>query len=180
VVGIYSAAYGLVAAPFALVVGSMAQFLYPIMFRASAIGSQKSKMNAMKVMLITSTVICSLGVIIVALLNEQMAWIGLGEQYREDAQKLFVWIALGYGCLGVSMSFGLAAQAEKRTLDLLIAYGTSAVVNVSLNILLIPELGAFGAVIATVFALVVHLGAMATLFKLSRGPIQHARPIKTE
>ncbi len=164
VVGIYSAAYGLVSAPFTLVVGSMAQFLYPIMFKVSASGNQKSKLNVLKAMLITSSAICLIGVVIVSLFDEQIAWLALGEDYRQKATGLLIWIAMGYGFLAVSMSFDLAAYGGKRTSDMFIAYGIAAILNVSFNVALIPEYGAKGAVIATLISLFFYLITMAALF----------------
>lgn len=169
VVGIYSAAYGLVSAPFTLVVGSMAQFLYPIMFRVSASGDQKKKSQVLKGMLIASSVISLLGVLIVSLFDEQIVWLALGENYRQQATGLLVWIAMGYGFLAVSMSFDLAAYGGKRTSDMFIAYGIAAIFNVSFNFMLIPEFGAKGAVIATLISLFFYLITMAALFIYREG-----------
>jgi len=171
VVGLYSAAYGLVSAPFTLVAGSMAQFLYPIMFRVSASDDPKKRLNIMKAMLITTSVISLLGVLLVGLLGEQIAWLALGENYREGATPLLLWIALGYSFIAVSFSFDLAAYGSKRTLDMFISYGISAVINIGLNIMLIPAHGAMGAVTATVIALFFYLIIIATLFFLKEKQI---------
>lgn len=152
VVGIYSASYGLVAAPFILVISTMAQFLYPIIFKASASGDQKSRLNMLKASLITSSAICLVGVIFIKMFAEQIAWIALGEAYRQKAEELLVWVAAGYGFLAVSMSFDLAAYGEKRTPDIFVAYGFAAILNVVFNIMLIPEHEAMGAVIATLIS----------------------------
>jgi len=163
-VGIYSAAYGLVSAPFTLVVGAMAQFLYPIMFRVSAEGNQKNKNNVLKTMLIASSFICFVGVIFVGFFDDYIAWLALGEQYRYESEKLLFWIALGYGFLSVSMSFDLAAYGNKRTTDILIANTGAAIANVSLNVIFIPDHGAMGAVIATVISLFFYLIIISVLF----------------
>lgn len=164
VVGLYSAAYGLVSAPFTLVAGSIAQFLYPIMFRVSAENDHKKRLNIMKAMLITTSVISLLGVILVGLFDEQIAWIALGKNYREEATHLLLWIALGYSFIAISFSFDLAAYGSKRTLDMSISYGISAMINVVLNIILIPDYGAMGAVIATLISLFCYLLVIAVLF----------------
>lgn len=164
VVGFYSAAYGLVSAPFTLATGAMVQFLYPIMFKASASGNQKSRFKVLKGMLITSSAICVIGVVLISVFDEQIVWLALGEDYRKEATGLLIWIAMGYGFLAVSMSFDLAAYGGKRTSDMLIAYGIAAIVNVSFNVALIPEFGAKGAVIATLLSLFFYLITMAGLF----------------
>ena len=164
VVGIYSAAYGLVSAPFILVAGSMAQFLYPIVFKLSAAGESKKRMTVLKTMLIMSSVIGLLGVILVGVFDNQIVSIALGKSYREDAAGLLLWVAMGYGFLAISMSFDLAAYGEKRTVDIFVAYGIAAVTNVTLNIALIPDHGAKGAVIATFASLFCYLVAISLLF----------------
>ncbi len=163
-VGIYSAAYGLVSAPFTLVAGAMAQFLYPIMFQAAADNDDKKRIKIMQAMLKTTTIVSALGLMLVAFFDEQLAWVAFGEEYRAGALELLLWIAMGYGFLAISMSFDLAAFGHKRTADMLLAYGVSAISNVTLNILFIPEYGAMGAVIATLVSLFVYLIIMASLF----------------
>ena len=163
-VGIYAAAYGLVSAPFTLVVGSMAQFLYPIMFRASASGNHQNRNNILLAMLATSAVICLLCVVFVALFAQHITWLTLGESYRQEAAGLLVWIAAGYGLMAVSTSFDLAAYGAKRTTDILLAFGASSIVNLVLNIALIPEYGPKGAAIATFFALLTYFIAMSTVY----------------
>ena len=164
VVGIYSAAYGLVAAPFTLVVGSMAQFLYPIVFNASVENKKARKIYALKSMLFTSTFISVIGILLVLFLGEQIAWVALGAQYRVQAVELLLWVAIGYGCLAISMSFDLAAYGDKRTSDLLIASSISSALNLIMNLILIPEYGALGAAISTMTALICYLIVMSLLY----------------
>ena len=164
VVGIYSAAYGLVSAPFTLLIGSMAQLLYPLVFRASSDGDSEHRNNLLRGMLIVSSVICGVGLFVVGLFDSQIAWLALGAAYREEASGLLFWIAFGYGLHAVAMSFDLAAYGGKKTVDIFLSYGVAALANVIFNIVLIPKYSAMGAVIATFISLLLYLATMAALF----------------
>lgn len=162
VVGIYAAAYGLVSAPFALAASAIAQFAYPRIFRNCA--SNKRSDKSVNKILIVNFLTCLLGVAAVVIFKDLIAWIGLGDHYREGATDLLVWIALGYGCFAVATTFDLMAYGNKRTSDMFISYGVASIVNVVFNIILIPDYAALGAAIATMLALMSYLICMALLF----------------
>ncbi len=78
-----------------------------------------------------------------------------------SAYKVVPIVALGYYYFGLARFFRLGAMITKRTKY--IAYSTSiaAVVNVLLNLLLIPRFGMFGAGAATVGSFFVQFAVMA-------------------
>ena len=88
---------------------------------------------------------------------------------------VFVWLAAGYGFLGVAMSFDLAAYGANKTKNIMVAYLVSAMVNFSLNLFLIPRLAAEGAAIATMIALLVYLLVMVSLYREPK----YSRPAQT-
>lgn len=167
-VGIYSAAYGLIASPFTLAAGMAAQFLYPIVFRAAGSGDGARQKSVLRTMLLLTTMVSLVGVGIVWLFRVQIAWLALGLEYRAEAVELFLWLAAGYGFLGVAMSFDLAAYGANKTRNMMVAYLASAAVNVGLNLYLIPVLAAEGAAIATMGALLVYLIVMAFMYREPR------------
>jgi O-antigen/teichoic acid export membrane protein len=160
-VGIYSAAYGLVASPFTIVVGMAAQLFYPIVFKAAGESDRVKEQFILRSMLALSSAFCAIGVVFIWIFGPQIAQLALGVEYREEALGLFVWLAAGYGLLGVAMSFDLAAFGENKTKRIMFSYLLSALINVSLNFYLIPLYGAKGAAVATMFALLSYLAAMA-------------------
>ncbi len=160
-VGIYSAAYGLVASPFTMCVGMAAQLLYPIVFKAAGEGDTVKEQFLLRAMLALSSAFCAIGVVFIWIFGPQIAQLALGVEYREEALDLFVWLAAGYGLLGVAMSFDLSAYGANKTKRIMFSYLLSALLNVSLNFHLIPLYGAKGAAVATMFALLFYLAAMA-------------------
>lgn len=163
-VGIYSAAYGLMSVPFVLLAAMLIQFMYPIVFASHAADSAVGVRGILRGMLFVTAFIGVVGVGLVWLFPEQIVWLALGEEYRAGAMALLFWIAIGYAALGIAQCFDLSAYGAKKTGDLMLAYGVAASVNVTLNLLWIPELGPEGAAKATAAALVCYLLVMAGLY----------------
>jgi len=161
-VGLYSAAYGLISAPFVMVSGAVAQFLYPIFFKTNKDEDRTKKVVSKS--LLVNTVIVFCGVIFIYIFTDLIAFIGLDISYRDGASDLFVWLAVGYGFFAMSSSFDLAAYTDKNTVDIMIAYLMSSACNVGLNILLIPQHASKGAAIATMFSLMMYFVCMAAIY----------------
>lgn len=160
-VGLYSAAYGAVAAPFTIGLGALAQFAYPILFRGSD-GRHGSHRALQGLLLVAGGAGC-LGVLIVSIFSEQLARFALGPEFR-SASGLMVWIAVGYACYAMGTMFDLVAYERRTTVDILWANGFAAALNVLLNWLLIPSEGARGAAMATCFSLVLYLVVIAVRY----------------
>jgi len=161
-VGLYSAAYGLVSAPFVLAAGAVGQFLFPIFFKTNRDKDRTKKMVSKSLLLNTLVVIC--GVLLIYIFADLIAFIGLDITYRESASGLFVWIAVGYGFFAMSSSFDLAAYTHKKTVDITIAYLIASACNIGLNILLIPQHASEGAAIATMLSLATYFFCMAAIY----------------
>lgn len=160
-VGLYSAAYGLVSAPFLLTAGAVGQFLFPIFFKTNRDKNLTEKLVSKTLLLNTAIIFC--GVLLVYIFADTIAFIGLDISYRDTASSLFVWIAVGYGFFAMSSSFDLAAYTNKKTVDITIAYLVASACNIGLNILLIPQYASEGAAIATMFSLVAYFFCMAAI-----------------
>jgi O-antigen/teichoic acid export membrane protein len=169
VVGIYAAAYGLMASPFMLLVGMSAQYLYPIVFRNWANGSLKDQQRLLTAMLISSTSAAIIGVAAVWLFSSQIAHLALGSNFREEASPLFIWLAVAYGLQGIAMSFDMVAYGSKRTSNIMQSYLIAALLNIAFNIWLIPLYAAKGAAIATMLSMFAYLLVMASLYMMSNG-----------
>jgi O-antigen/teichoic acid export membrane protein len=169
VVGVYAAAYGLMASPFMLLVGMSAQYLYPIVFRNWASGRLKDQQRLLTAMLVSSTAAAIIGVVAVWLFSSQIAHLALGSSFREGASPLFIWLAVAYGLQGIAMSFDMAAYGSKRTVHIMLAYLVTALLNIALNIWLIPIYSAKGAAIATMLSMFAYLIVMVSLYMKSNG-----------
>lgn len=160
VVGIYSAAYGLISTPFMAIGAMVARYVYPFWYKYSAEKDIESEKNIKKYMLITTVIISFLGVILVVSFKGLLASMFLSKNYSGGAVKLMPWIAGGYGLLIVAWAFDISAYAKKKTKVITISYCIAAGVNIVLNILLIPGIGALGAAISTFLTFLVYLIAM--------------------
>ncbi len=160
-VGLYSAAYALVSAPFTIIAGIAAQVMYPAVMAA---GVRREGASTLPGPMLAATLLVGAGgVSAVWLWGDRLAALLLAESYRDGVSNLLLWIALGYACLGVSYSFDLAAHGSAKTRYMMIASGVAAAANVGLNLLLVPAGGAEAAAVATAAALVLYAASMAAL-----------------
>ena len=160
-VGLYAAAYGLVAAPFTLATGAAAQVMYPVVFAESA---RRGRALVLSPPLLAATLLFGVGgVALVWWAGDGVAALVLAEEYRAGAAGLLVWIAAGYACFGIATGFDLGAYGAGRTTYLMAASGAAAAANVGLNLWLVPERGTAGAAVATAAALFVYLACMVAL-----------------
>ena len=161
-VGLYAAAYGLVAAPFTAASGAVAQVMYPVVFAASA---RRGGSPVLPGPMLAGTLLIGVGgVLAVWWWGDLLAAVVLAEGYRAGVSGLLLWIALGYACFGVATCFDLAAYGAGRTTQPMAAGAVAAAANVGLDLLLVPTHGARGAAVATAVALLCYLLCMAGLF----------------
>ena len=175
-VGLYAAAYGLVAAPFTVAVGAAAQVMYPVVFAASA---RRGRAFVLPAPMLAGTLLLGAGgVAVVWFAGDALAALVLAEEYRAGVVGLLVWIAAGYACFGVAACFDLGAYGAGWTKHLMASSGAAAAANVGLNLWLVPARGAVGAAVATAAALFVYLACMVALSRRSAGrgpsPAVHA------
>ena len=80
----------------------------------------------------------------------------ISEQYQSSAMLLLPWISWGVFLLGIQICyFNLAFQLAKKTIISVKIAALIAVINISLNYVLIPSMGILGAAIATVSSFVI-------------------------
>ena len=161
-VGLYAAAYGLVAAPFTTAAGAVAQVMYPVVFATSA---RRGGSSVLPGPMVAGTLLIGVGgVLAVWWWGDALAGVVLAEGYRAGVSGLLLWIAVGYACFGVATCFDLAAYGAGRTTQPMVAAAVAAAANVGLDLLLVPAHGAGGAAVATAAALLCYLLCMAGLY----------------
>ena len=79
------------------------------------------------------------------LLNNPEYWAGI---------DFIPWIILAYFCYGIYMIFTPGFYIEKKSQYMIVFTGTGALLNILLNLWLLPRVGVWGAVVATVVAYV--------------------------
>ena len=156
-VGRYAAVYGVVSAPILAGGGSMARFLFPLVFRAAAEKRAASQRAMIRALFLTGLAVGLAATGSVALLGPLIVRLLLAPSFREGAQPLMIWLAAGHACLIVSFSLEMTAFARKRTRVFTISSGLAAATNLGLNLFWIPREHALGAAKATFCGYVVYL-----------------------
>lgn len=99
-----------------------------------------------------------------SLLAGNVAHVLLGAEFREGATVLIPWVAAAALCAGLkAYYFDLSFQLGRNTLLQLGIAAAGALLNVVLNLLWIPRLGALGAAYSTLVSFAVALGLSATI-----------------
>jgi O-antigen/teichoic acid export membrane protein len=156
--GIYAAGYDLVAQVITLVMVTVNLAAYPLAIKVlerSGLETAKKQLvaNGTLLLLVAVPVTC-----IFLILAPQIISILLGVQFHEGARALAPWIALSAFFAGIrAYHFDLVFQLSRKTIYQVWITGAAAVVNIVLNIILIPLLGTLGAAYATVIAYFVAL-----------------------
>ncbi|MBA4804716.1 MAG: lipopolysaccharide biosynthesis protein [Brevundimonas sp.] len=100
----------------------------------------------------------------VALVARPLAEVLIGEELRTAAAAITPWIALSALLYGLTAYyFGQAFTLGRRTGRLLAAMSLPALVNVALNLVLVPRFGVMGAAWATAASFALGLAATLTL-----------------
>jgi O-antigen/teichoic acid export membrane protein len=174
-VGIYSLGYKLGMTLAALIVAPFFLFWTPYSFEIAQNRNAKDIFARVHVYFTFVLVFCVLGLsvfadIIVRILAPPAYW---------EASKIVPIIAFAYFLLGMNYFFHLGINLKKKTRCLAFAVGTSGLLNLLLNYLLIPPYQAQGAAWATLLTFLYMAGANY-VFSQNLYPIkyQHLRVIK--
>lgn len=154
-VGIYSLGYKI-----AMLVSIFASAFYkaynPFYFKTAA---NEIRENALAILKKTNSIyllILIIGSALIALFAREAISIFFDERYYE-AYKIVGIVSLSFAVGAASGIFNLAIYQEKKTVFLMIVNLLSAGVNIGLNFLLVPTMGAMGAAWATLITYIVLL-----------------------
>ncbi len=156
-VGRYAVVSALVSAPIGAAGGILARAAYPYVFRHAARQDAASEGRVLSLMLLIGGAIGAVGVVGVVLFGPFALRLLVAPEYRIGSDAILVWVAAGQACLIASFALDMRAYARKRTVAITLAMGLSAVVNLALNVLLIPSRRAEGAAIAMFAGYLVYL-----------------------
>ncbi|MCK0769386.1 oligosaccharide flippase family protein [Chromohalobacter canadensis] len=163
-VGIYTAGYDLVAHVIDLLLMTVNLAGYPLVVRAleqRGREAAREQLDRNGGLLLLIGIPVTLGFIVLA---PQIVALMLGGAFHEGATQLVPWVALGVfmSCIR-AFHFDLAFQLSEKTLYQVWINGGAALINVVLNLLLIPAFGLMGAAYATVIAYGVALALSVLL-----------------
>ncbi|MEM0326365.1 MAG: lipopolysaccharide biosynthesis protein [Desulfurococcaceae archaeon] len=151
--GLYAVGYELAKQTMWVLMTAINSASYPLAVRAleqHGLQAVQKQLSQNATLLLAITVPAAAGL---AMLAPNIAHVFLGAEFRQAASALIPWIVLGT-LLGGLTNFYLvqAFQLGKNTMLQLWPFGISALVNVLLNLWLIPIHGVMGAAYATVAA----------------------------
>jgi len=146
-VGLYTAAYGLVNAPFATAQIALELALRPAYFQAVSAGDRAHERRLLGAWVGLSLAVGAFGVAAFLLLRAPLASIALGRAYR-GAASLMPAIAVGLALWLVAAALERVCYAHKRTGGVLAAEGAGAVAFLLAAPPLILRRGAAGAALA--------------------------------
>lgn len=158
-VGIYSVSYGIMNQPMALIFFAVSMPGFPLAVKAL---ESKGKEAAEAQVRRNGMALCALafpacvGLIAV---QEHLVTVLVGGDFRDEALQIMPWIAVAGLLAGFQVHyFDHAFTLGKRPVKLILSIGIAAIVNILLNVLLLPRIGLMGAVYATVISYVVAIG----------------------
>jgi len=100
----------------------------------------------------------------IAVLAPQIAAVVVGPEFRVTTVDLLPWIALAAAISGIkAYHFDMAFHLGRNSHGLVVSNATAAIVNIGLNLVLIPRFGIQGAAYATVIAYLLGLLVSAWL-----------------
>jgi O-antigen/teichoic acid export membrane protein len=156
--GLYSAGYDITNQSLGIIMVILNLAAYPLVVRTlEKQGEDEAKrvMSSVFTLLWAVALPCSVGI---ALLAEPVAAVFLGEQFRETAVQLIPIVAAATLLSGMkSYYFDLGFQLGKKTKKQIWSVLFAAIVNIVLNLLLIPRYGMMGAAYATLAAYAIAL-----------------------
>lgn len=179
--GLYSASYDFVWQVTTLLFVAINLAAYPLVVKAY---EQSEQSVAVKQITQNGSLFLLLAVPVTVgfiLLAPQFAEVFLGAEFRQAAAELIPWVAVSAFLAGFrAYHFDLAFQLKKKTHLQVWVLGVAALLNVVLNLLLIPLLGIKGAILSTFLAYVFSLGLSIFLGRrLFKIPLSFADLLKT-
>lgn len=146
-VGIYSAAYGLIAMPFIVACSAVNQTFRPAYLQTVSTRKSYHEKKLLFNWLIIIISICIIGVGLICLLKHLIALCFLAAEYR-SAAVLMPWIALGIGFQIIAQVFESMLLAYKQTKYILFEQLTGAATCILSVIVLVRSYGLIGAALA--------------------------------
>lgn len=159
-VGVYSVAYSLMDRAVSSIFIAVGLAAFPLAIRAyerdGPAGASRQLRENGRLLLALAVPTC----LLLMCLNRQLAAVMVGEAFRAEASEIMPWVALAALLAGFQIHFfDHAFHLSRRTTLFLWTTGPAALLNIGLNVWLLPRLGLMGAVWATLASYAVSLVA---------------------
>jgi O-antigen/teichoic acid export membrane protein len=160
-VGIYSPVYDLFNAGFSFIYTFLVMAGYPMLIHKWELNKDIQKATIFIKKMVLLYIILIIPVFIFILLFDDIIIQILSESYSEG-KNIIPWIILGFSLFGFTYFFNKGIELRKKTNKLALMVITSGIINIGLNLVLIPKFGIEGAAISTCFSYLFYF-----LFSLS-------------
>ncbi len=151
--GLYSASYDFAQQTITMVLSTINLATYPAIIRAYEHETSQAALNQLRR---TGTLLLSAGlplVTLIALLAPNLSPIVFGNEFRETANQVMPWVAVGVLLSGLrAYWFDVPFYLKQNTLTHSSILGLGALSNLVLNVWWIPTFGLMGAVYATLIS----------------------------
>ena len=156
--GIYSVASSMLGTSLSMLLASLSVAFYPIVLNALENNDKQEVINSLNqyaCIFIGFSIPAVIGLVMVA---PNLLSLLIGEDFLSGTLQVFPWLALSELFYGLqAFYFAVSFQISKNTIGLVWIMLASTVINIILNIVLIPEYSIVGAAIATVISSFVGL-----------------------
>jgi O-antigen/teichoic acid export membrane protein len=160
-VGIYNASYSVGSKFFLLLNPFFLTLLTPIVYKNISISTKKKSIKKYsKLYLLISIPI----LIIIYFTSNYIGLILLSKKYESGFYLIF-WVALAYFFMTIVYLYETIFYAEGKTKIILYSNVLSAILNIALNVILIPIYGLVGAFLATLFSFLIRFLIIILYFR---------------
>lgn len=163
-VGIYSVAYSTIDRSIGSIFMAISMAAFPLAARAleaDGVSAAGKQMTSNGTLLLSITLPACAGLIAA---GPQIGAVLIGPAFREGALQIMPWIVVSALMSSLQLHyFNHVFTLGKRTATMLLCLGPAALLNVVLNVILLPRIGLMGAVWASLIAHAVTLAASIAL-----------------
>ena len=147
-VGIYSAGYRIAETGVYGFVLFLNLAAFPVLIKVFENEGERQSKSLMRELMSFYVILLLPIVTGISLLSEEIVTVMLGRDYHA-AHILLPWISCGIFFMGLGLYYAKSFELKEKTLAIPIIYAGPALLNIVLNIYLIPQLGIKGAAIST-------------------------------
>jgi len=154
--GVYAIAYTIASVPVFLTLGYK-KMIAPIFYENMNSGNYQRIESLFKIYIVFYSLVCTS----LILFSEELVVIVLNKDFSYAAQ-IIPWVVLGKFFLGITPVVNAFITYEKKFYKISINMGISAIINIIINVILLPKIGIVGSAIATAISYFVYLSLNLT------------------
>lgn len=155
-VGVYSASYNFAQGSIQGLSNMLSLAAFPVIFQTFARYGEKETNILLGRMISIYLIVLIPAILGVAILSKDIIWVVLGKSFGK-AYIILPWVVAGVFCHGLGLYCVVSFELREKTLFMFYIWALAAVVNIVLNIFMIPRFGILGAAYTTFIAYFIYL-----------------------